>query len=161
MTSFGYHRFPLVETCRNICMLNLKCQSQNLTPGQFRVMSREEWNRPCCISVDCVYLRETHWNHPHCSIYILSKVRGETRIWPPMTSNNPNEGSLGQNCNMRHREWPILRIYYEYIEINCMLPFVHLELRTFQHFTLALLWWGHEIDLTSGHGNRNFESSLL
>ena len=59
VTYFWKHRVPDVKTRRNIYILALKGQCQNLTSGQGHVRSCVKPSRSCCISVDAS-VREKH-----------------------------------------------------------------------------------------------------
>ena len=82
----------------------------------------------------CVFAKETVWAHSQSTFLILSKVRGKKRIWPHMTSNEPEDRSLGQNYIWIIESGPIL----EYLEIDSTFLLVLSRKMTSEHFPIAL-----------------------
>ena len=85
-------------------MLALKGQCENLTSGQGHVRSCGKPIRSCCILADA-FMRAKHIEAiPGAWSVFYQMLEEKTNL----TSNDPNEMALGQNCN-GHRELPNVR----------------------------------------------------
>ena len=79
---FWQHRVPFGETRRNICMLTLKGQNQNLTSGQGHIVRS---SRSCCIWVDAFLQEKYIETIPSALCLFYQKLEGKNEcdlIWP-------------------------------------------------------------------------------
>ena len=88
VTKFWQHRVPLVKTRRNIYILTLKGQFQNLTSGQGHVRSRVGTSRSYCISVDASTQEKHIGTIPSALSLFYQKLEAKNECdpeWPRMT----------------------------------------------------------------------------
>ena len=95
VTQFWQHRVPLAETHRNMYILTLKCQFQNLTLGQGHVKTP---SRSYCISVEASGREKHIGTIPSALSLFYQKLEAKKRMCPHMTSNDPKERSFGHKC---------------------------------------------------------------